>query len=273
MNKKMLGICLAAAVISTGTLGVVVASEVGNQSFMPVSAEVDQSGKTYGKYRLWIGSNSAGDYFYDPAIGNLSIGIDIYQAGVAAAAIESYVFAPEDYFKAVNSPESATAFYYAVDIDAKYCSSAYDIEIKRMEGMTTHTWSGKFNFDRLNEIIYLWNTNNSGDQWNYMKGHSFGSLSVASKDIAAKAIEGLYTCSSSPINGYGAFDRVGGTFLWDTNKQSKIDGSLSGYEILDFSNNAAWQDSATERSTPTDVVTKYNALRALSGVLDAPNLG
>ena len=39
MNKKMLGICLAAAVISTGTLGGVVASEVADRSLMLANAE------------------------------------------------------------------------------------------------------------------------------------------------------------------------------------------------------------------------------------------
>lgn len=41
MNKKMLGICLAAAVISTGTLGGVVASEVADRSLLAANANQD----------------------------------------------------------------------------------------------------------------------------------------------------------------------------------------------------------------------------------------
>lgn len=41
MNKKMLGICLAAAVISTGTLGGVVASEVADRSLWAANANQD----------------------------------------------------------------------------------------------------------------------------------------------------------------------------------------------------------------------------------------
>lgn len=44
MNKKMLGICLTAAVISTGTLGGVVASEVADRSLMLANAGVEESG-------------------------------------------------------------------------------------------------------------------------------------------------------------------------------------------------------------------------------------
>lgn len=44
MNKKMLGICLAAAVISTGTLGGVVASEVADRSLMLANAGVEETG-------------------------------------------------------------------------------------------------------------------------------------------------------------------------------------------------------------------------------------
>lgn len=269
MNKKMLGICLAAAVISTGTLGGVVASEVADRSLLGAKAEIDTSGSTYGDYRFWFGSNKGTDYFFD-GTNYLTIGIDVYENGVSGSAVYSAEYDPSEYLRIANQceegEEKKNPIYYAIDIDAKYASPAYDFEIRRVYNNETTDWSGRFHLDTLNQVLYLFDNNG------WMKGHSFGTVSSCESELAAAALEGLYTCSSSEINGYGAFEEIGKTFLWNNDYVSKVNGSLSEVTIKDYANNAAWQDPTTERSTDINSLVKYDALRALSGLAEAPNL-
>lgn len=82
--------------------------------------------------------------------------------------------------------------------------------------------------------------------------------------MAAKALEGLQTCSSSAINGYNAFAGIAKSFIHGDDGTWKAVGDLDDYDIQDY---ASVDDYATgERAVTVDAYDKYLALSGAAGV-------
>lgn len=147
MNKKMLGICLAAAVISTGTLGGVVASEVADRSLLGARAEIDASSATYGNVRFWITSDS-----------NTPLG-DSYVPKIWFHDGASIDFATDlqNTTSVWNAGENYRQYWY---VDVPYVDGLENatgtIQIFKSDG-TWNNESGSFTVsDFLNKIVFVW---------------------------------------------------------------------------------------------------------------------
>lgn len=269
MNKKMLGICLVAAVISIGTLGGVVASEAADRSLLGVNAELDETGKTYGHVRLWTTFDSTkDDDIWARGAGYFSLWIHELEKGKGSW---EYVAQPSGVvwnscesnfaYTDVNGSTSTYRPYWYYDIPAwvfeehsyMYVTIQYYLETGASYDYDASTFNGTYHggwaldgynvrFEKQadgrfrrsdNDTEYL---DNSvifayGDMDEYhMAGFGNHANSIDSH-IAALAIEGLNTCSNSAVNGYEAIPYTGKNFLWTYDQNS---GVFNG-----------WKDKAT----------------------------
>ena len=269
MNKKMLGICLAAAVISTGTLGGVVASEVAGRSLLEANAEVDTTGNTYGFVRLWssfdktdanwLWASGAGYFTLWIHDGESSMGSWEHVAqpnGVVWNSCES------DFgYSDVNGGWGTYRPYWYYDIPASvfeehehfYLTVQYYKETGNQYDSNASTFNGSYSndanignyhvlFERQDDGRYK--RSNSDEEyldnsvmfvWGGAKEYHTGSFNnsqnAIDSSIAALALEGLNTCSNSSVNGYEAIPHFGQTFLWTVDEA----GAFTG-----------WKDSAGE---------------------------
>lgn len=265
MNKKMLGICLAAAVISTGTLGGVVASEVADRSLLGVDAELETTGTTYGNVRLWTTLDKAdANNAWASGAGYLALWIHEAQENMGSW---EYVAQPSgvvwnsceaDFgYADVNNGWGTYRPYWYYDIPAwvfeehsymyvtiqyyKEIGTSYDSNASTFNGTYQSGWAingvnvrfekqadGRFRrFD--NDTEYL--DNSVMFVYREMKEYhtaGFGNYANSiDSHIAALAIEGLNTCSNSAVNGYEAIPYTGKNFLWTYDENS---GAFNGWK-------------------------------------------
>ena len=308
MNKKMLGICLAAAVISTGTLGGVVASEVAGRSLLEANAEVDTTGNTYGNVRLWVTDEELLDFRENSTINNkwkMQFPVLWFHDQESSSTSEEtqFVIRPTAQYAnlAQNYPNtngngrlywyfdiSYESYETIIDNDWYLTVQVYDCAWLNGEGNDNpietlyergwyYIWASQTHrldkaHDPINQVIFLWNNDSDQLDWSTGSINDSNIPNVVDASLAALALEGLYTCSSSQINGYGALETIGSTFLWNADKTPKVNGSLNGVNIEDYANNADWKNPETERLTAVNALAKYEALRLLSGLDDVPAL-
>ena len=253
MDKKMLGVCLVAAVIATGTLGGVVASEVADRSLLAANAQVDTSSSTYGNVRFWISSdpnNSLGDSFFP------KIWFHGYQNIDFATDVNCT-------FTVINESENNRKYWY---IDVPYVEGLENatgtVQIFNSNGNYDKD-SGSFTVSEfLNKIVFIW------EDWSKA---SIGGCSSTNVNVAALALAGLYTCSGSEINGYNAIETLSETWIWNDydaresggSANWKTSGRLSDVYCQDYADGADWKDSATPRNTNVNAQSKLDALVAL----------
>ena len=122
--------------------------------------------------------------------------------------------------------------------------------------------------NNLFKVLYLYA--NSTGEW--LKGSSYGAPDKVDVNLAAKALSGLYTCSSSSINGFNAIEGFSQTWIWyDYNERDntsngnnwKTVGFLTHVNCQDYAFGADWKDSSTPRDTSINAQTKLDTLVAM----------
>lgn len=228
MNKKMLGICLAAAVISTGTLGGVVASEVAGRSLLEANAEVDTTGNTYGDVRFWFSSDPAAPLGNDyvPKIW-FHNGSDIDFAADLESTISVW-----------NSAENYRQYWY---VDVPYVQGLEDatgtIQVFHANGEFNNESKSFTVSELLNKVVFIY------QDWSKAGIAGCGRTDV---NLAALALGGLYSCSGSEINGYNAIETLSETWIWNDydlretggSENWKTSGMLRDVSCKDFADGA-----------------------------------
>lgn len=252
MNKKMLGICLAAAVVSTGTLGGVVASEVADRSLLGANAVVDENpSNSYGNIRLWVSAE------WDGMTGHATLSNHQFpKIGIGSKEDRSdwswleptgNIFNSQELFDGNDWYEHYYGNwrpYWYFDIDASMLNGLDTVymSIQVFENMSV--WqpiNGGGEPDAykngLNKLVVEFNKDESGlwtrdyqsstgatmtdylfGQVLYIYGnmsefHS-GTIGSADAEFAATALSAVNTCSASPLNGYKALPNIINTFVY-----------------------------------------------------------
>ena len=151
--------------------------------------------------------------------------------------------------KGYNGTEARRYYYF--DIGTEVIGNY--LTIQWFEG---GYWKGQgkavqFTTDNIGKVCYFW-----GDYSN----SSFGEIGKADAGLAAKALEGLLTCSDSKINGYNAFPTIRDTFIKNGGNW-KLEGNLGGNTILDSASSGDYGD-ASKKNVSVDAWDKYQALEA-----------
>lgn len=257
MNKKMLGICLAAAVISTGTLGGVVASEVADRSLMAANALENSDSNTCGNIRFWVSSDMSNPLGsgYAPVLwfhgyGNIDFAPSVTEA-------KSVINTAE---KGDREPNGRQYWYIDVPYvdgleEAQLTLQIFDTSTKA-HNKTTSTFKTE---DCINKVLYIWK------DWNTA---SIGPVASISYEMAATALDGLYSCSGSEFNGYKALEKFSETFIWKDydlrnsgdNSNWRVVGYLHDAYCTDYADGALWTDPNTPRDTSVNAQVKLDEL-------------
>lgn len=235
----------------------VVASE--NKEQLSINAE--EINDTVGYVRIWVGSDNNGPIDKDGCLPKLwfhtgngnddaNKGQDVYVSGV----MQNYQ----------NDAESYRDYYYA-DVPVENIVGSY-LSVQRFHSNGTQfkdqTQPILVTLDNITQVFFVWNVN---EYPNGNIGISAGTIDFVGANMAAKALEGLQTCSSSPVNGYNAFEGIGKTFIHKDNGDWKTNGELGSHDIQDY---ATTDDYLTnERTVTIDAYDKYLALQAASGIV------
>lgn len=253
MNKKMLGICLAAAVISTGTLGGVVASEVADRSLLGAKAEIDTEATTYGNIRFWFSSDPEapfGDAYFPKIWFHNDSGM-------------SFASELKNTHSVMNSAENNRKYWY---VDVPYVDGLENatgtIQVFHSNDVWNNNSSSFAVSDLINKVIYVHKV------WDDAGVDVCGRTDV---NVAALALEGLYTCSGSSLNGYNAIETFSETWIWkdydlrDTggSENWRTSGMLNAVSCQDYAFGADWKDSSTSRDTSINAQTKLDTLVAM----------
>lgn len=258
MKRK--SILLGALVIAVGAVSAtagVVASE--NKEQLSINAE--EINDTVGYVRIWVGSDNNGPIDTDGCLpklwfhtGNGNDDANKGQDVCVSDVMQNYQ----------NNAESYRDYYYA-DVPVENIVGSY-LSVQRFHSNGTQfkdqTQPILVTLDNITQVFYVWNVN---EKTNGNIGISTGTIGSVGANMAAKALEGLQTCSSSAVNGYNAFKGIGNTFIHDENGEWKTQGELSSCNIQDY---ATTDDYLTnERTVTIDAYDKYLALQAASGMV------
>lgn len=235
----------------------VVASE--NKEQLSINAE--EINDTIGYVRIWVGSDNEGPIdtggclpklWFHTGNGNddANKGQDVYVSDV----MQNYQ----------NNAESYRDYYYA-DVPVENIVGSY-LSVQRFHSNGTQfkdqTQPILVTLDNITQVFYVWNVNKYP---NGNIGISTGTIGSVGANMAAKALEGLQTCSSSPVNGYNAFEGIGNTFIHNEDGSWKVQGELGDHDIQDYATTADYLTN--ERSVTIDGFEKYRALQAASGMV------
>ena len=161
-----------------------------------------------------------------------------------------------------NGVENNRTYYY-FDIPAANLVGNY-LTIQRFSSDGNTLWNSskplQITSDNITQVFFLW------ADWNDWKniGISTGSPNQVDAGMAAKALEGLQTCSTSAINGYNAFKGIANTFIHNDDGTWKTVGDLDDYDIQDYASVDAY--ASGERTVTVDAYDKYLALSGAAGV-------
>lgn len=209
---------------------------------------------TVGTVRLWISSDQNNPISKDGGVPKLWIhtgsGTDDATKG-------------EDYWVGAetgnwNNGQENNRTYYYFDVPAANLIGNY-LTIQRFssDGTSLLNQSGTIEITTTNvtQVFYLWENQST---------ISAGPVGKLDAGMAAKALEGLQTCSSSATNGYNAFEGIAKTFIHNDDGTWKIVGNLNDYNIHDYASVDAY--ATGERAVTVDAYSKYLALSGAAGV-------
>ena len=261
MKTKLQFIALASlAVMGAGCLAVT-AGVTANQSTQ-LSLNAETINDTVGYLRLWLSSdnnnklsgkgNRVRAWFHennsDIALGE---GTAYFSSNTLINIHESNANPNREYYYVdVKLPENRSVIGTYLTVET----------IKDTGEIATYTDPVLIdNATKLSQVMYIYSAYGQRD----CSQSAFGSLNWGTPELAAKALEGLQTCSSSDINGFNAFPTLSKTFfLNDT--EWKITGDLGGETIMDY---ASIDDYATgERTIEVNAYQKAVILAQASGV-------
>lgn len=203
-----------------------------------------------GKARVWIGYDTKSP-FYSYAT-ELKIWTHKNQGNGDAG---EHVYSSTDssiYGTFNNSAESNRRYDY-FDISESDYSNGWYLTVQKFENGAFKAQTNPIKLAATNalQVYFIW-----GDwAWDKTQG-TIGAGSIDSVDagLAAKALAGIHTCSSSAFNGYGAFANYESTFI-KNGETWKTVGNLGDYTINDYTSSAY-----TGAKVSVNAYTKYVAV-------------
>ncbi len=248
--KAVIGFTLA--FLGLGVVGS--ASFINKNSYHEARAAYSQGSVIANdKARIWIGYDTSNPFY---SYADANTGIRLWIHSTSSGGSEEVYGTITGTFN--NSAESNRRYdFFDVDL-AHYTNQWYMTVQKFQDG----NWKGQTNPIQLKannafQVYWVW-----GDwSWNNTAGTvAAGSIDSVDAGLAAKALAGMHSCSSSSINGYNAFANFNSTFVKNGNDWKTV-GNLSDYEITDFANgNTSYTGSP---NTTINAYTKYEYVQSM----------
>ncbi len=206
------------------------------------------------KARIWIGYDSQNPFY---SYADESTGIRLWIHSTSAGGTEQVYGTITGTFN--NSAESNRRYDY-FDVDLAHYTNGWYMTVQKFQN---GAWKAQTNPIQLSssnacKVYWVW-----GDwAWDSTAGTvAAGSIDSVDAGLAAKALGGLHTCSSSNINGYNAFANYDSTFVHNGENWRTV-GNLSDYTLDDFANgDTSYSGSAANTVNAYD---KYAKLQSLS---------
>ena len=246
---------LSGALLATAlTAGVAFGIGQGNKAVM-ARAETYSQGNVVAKdkARIWIGYDS-GNPFYSYADANTGIRLWIHATSSGGA--EKVYGTITGTFN--NGAESNRRYDY-FDVDLSVYTNGWYMTVQKFQN---NSWKASTNPIQLSAsnacmVYWVW-----GDwDWNKTQGTvAAGSIDSVDAGLAAKALGGIHSCSSSSVNGYNAFANYNSTFVMNGDNWKTV-GNISDYTLNDFADgDTSYSGSA---ATTTNAYTKYEKVKTL----------
>lgn len=255
--KVLLGISLAATGVTSAVALGVVSSNKANERVQLAEAETYSQGAVIAndKARIWIGYDNERP-FYDSADANTGIRLWIHSTEDGQGG-EALVYGTIT--GTFNNGAEFNRRYDYFDVDLSVYTNEWYMTVQKFQ---YNNWKAATNPIQLTatnafKAYYIW-----GDwAWDQTAGTvSPGAITNVDAGMAAKALGGIHTCSSSAINGYNAFPNFNSTFVMN-GESWKTTGNLSDYTIDDFADgDTSYSGSA---ATTTNAYDKYVAVQSL----------
>ena len=211
------------------------------------------------KARIWIGYDTSNP-FYSYADANTGIRLWIHENNSGGdELVYGTITGTFD-----NGAQSNRRYDY-FDVDLSVYTNSWYMTVQKFQN---NTWKAQTNPIQLSssnacQVYFIW-----GDwAWDKTQGTvAAGSIDSVDAGLAAKALGGIHTCSSSNINGYNAFSNYNSTFVKDGDNWKTV-GNLSDYTLNDFANgNTSYSGTPATETNAYDKYVKIEALAAGRGV-------
>lgn len=193
------------------------------------------------KARLWVAYDNDNPMTKDGAV--IKLWIHSTESGSS-----EHVYSLSGTFN--NGAQSGRRYDF-FDIALSDYTNGWYVTIQRFNpNNTSEYWGGGATLQLSNtnafQVFYSW-----GD-WSKA---SFGGIDSVDAGLAAKALGGMHTCSSSNINGYNAFPNFNSTFVKNAQDGWKTVGNMNEYTLDDYATkDTSYSGSA---STETNAYDKY----------------
>ena len=270
MNKKMLGICLAAAVSSIGCLAGATAVATNNSQ---IEARADVLSDNGPFVRLWVAS----DLLNQISNGNGYPVLWIHKGNetVYTTAVNSESGKAQPNLYQLPTQSHRNFWYFDIPFSNDLIGST--VTAQRYVGAANTTNFADQSFESCaNSVLYLWGwQDNSGKQGTWSVGQSgIGTVDSPTTHMAATALSGLYACSSSDYNGFGGIDTFAKTWIisnsefttntsewtWKLTAYGDMDTDLDKQTIMDYADGADWTNPSTEKERSIDAYSKLMAM-------------
>ncbi len=243
MKKSLIMLGILAGVAFSFSVAASVAAN--DASLTEVSAASDELQTiSNDKARLWVAYGNVTPMTKDDAV--IKLWIHKNESNSDAG---SYVYASNDptvWGSYENGQESSRRYDY-FDVDLICYTEGWYCTIQRFDsnGVTFWNTGATVQLSSTNafQVLYSW------DDWSKS---SFGVIGSLDAEMAAIALAGMHSCSSSNINGYGAFANFNSTFV-KNGETWRIVGDLSDYTLSDFADG-----DTTYSGLVSATVTAYN---------------
>ena len=221
--------------ILLATLGIFAVTAIGAAAFLGTK-EVKAANAAYSqgsviandKARIWIGYDTSNP-FYSYADANTGIRLWIHSTSSGGSEIVYRTITGT-----FNNVAQSNRRYDYFDVDLSVYTNSWYMTVQKFQN---DNWKAATNPIQLSssnafQVYFV-----HGDwAWDKTQGTvAAGSIDSVDAGLAAKALGGMHSCSSSNINGYGAFANFNSTFVMNGNNW-KTSGNLSDYELTDFAN-------------------------------------
>lgn len=199
------------------------------------------------KARIWIGYDT-GNPFYSYA--DDSTGIRLWIHSTSSGGSEKVYGTITGTFN--NNAQSNRRYDY-FDVDLSVYTNQWYMTVQKFQDGNWKCQTNPIQLKAANafQVYFVW-----GDwAWDKTQGTvGAGAIDSVDAGLAAKALGGMHTCSSSAINGYNAFANFESTFVKDGESWKTV-GNLSDYSLTDYATgDTSYSGSA---ATTINAFTKY----------------
>ena len=247
--KKLIGLSALTGVFA---IGAAVGLNVNNiKRVDAVYSQGDVIDK--GKARVWIGYDTSNPFY---SYADETTGIRLWIHSTSSGGSENVYGSITGTFN--NGAQSSRRYDY-FDINLADYTNGWYMTVQKFQG---GNWKAQTNPIQLSssntcQVYFVW-----GDwAWDQTAGTvAAGSIDSVDAGLAAKALGGIQTCSSSNINGYNAFSNYNSTFVKNGNTWKTV-GNMSDYTLNDYANGDT-SYSGTKSNT-INAYDKYEMVEAL----------